>query len=80
MRRAFWVAFGVGAGATGAFLLSRWTRKQAQRVSPHAIAGEAKGGLLDLTKLMAESFEEGKRAMADRETELRSQYELDEHS
>ena len=62
MRRLFWLAFGLGAGATGAVLASRWTRRQAQRVQPRAIAREAKGGLLDLSKLVAGSIEEGKRA------------------
>ena len=75
MRRLFWLAFGLGAGATGAVLASRWTRKQADRVKPQAIAREAKGGILDLSKLVAESIEEGKRAMDARERELRESYD-----
>ena len=75
MRRLFWLAFGLGAGATGAVLASRWTRRQAQRVQPRAIAREAKGGLLDLSKLVAGSIEEGKRAMEARERELRADHD-----
>ncbi len=71
MRRGFWVALGFGAGATGAILASRWTRKQAKRVAPATIARETKGGLLDLSKLVSESIQEGKRAMDEREAELR---------
>ena len=71
MRRGFWVALGLGAGATGAILASRWTRKQVDKAKPQAIAREAKGGILDFTRLVSESIEEGKRAMAERERELR---------
>lgn len=76
MRRGFWVALGLGAGATGAILASRWTKKQAQRVAPQNIAREAKGGIMDLSKLVAESLDEGKRAMAEREAQLRAQNDL----
>ena len=76
MKRGFWVALGLGAGATGAILASRWTRKQARRVAPQTIAREAKGGLLDFSKLVSESFQEGKRAMDEREAELRREAEL----
>ena len=78
MKRGFWVALGLGAGATGAVIASRWTRKQAQRVAPQTIAREAKGGLMDLSKLFSESIQEGKRAMDEREAELRRDAGLDE--
>jgi hypothetical protein len=73
MRRGFWAALGLGAGATGAVLVSRWARRQADRVRPTTLAREAKGSLLDLSKLVAESIEEGKRAMEARERELRAE-------
>jgi hypothetical protein len=78
VKRGFWVALGLGAGATGAILASRWTRKQAQRVAPQTIAREAKGGLLDLSKLVTESIQEGKRAMDEREADLRRESGLGE--
>jgi len=71
-RRGFWVALGLGAGATGAILASRWTKKQATRVAPATLAREAKGGFLDLGKLVSESIAEGRQAMEDRERELRA--------
>lgn len=76
MRRGFWVALGLGAGATGAILASRWTRKQAARAKPATIAREARSGLLDLSKLVAESIDEGKRAMDQRERELRARHDV----
>ncbi len=76
MKRSFWVALGLGAGATGAVLVSRWTKRQAQRVAPANIAREARGGVMDLSRLVSESIQEGRQAMEERETELRRQ--LDE--
>lgn len=77
MRRGFWVALGLGAGATGAILASRWTKKQARRVAPQTIAREARGGIMDLSKLVSESLAEGRRAMEDREAQLRRDHDLD---
>lgn len=76
MRRGFWVALGLGAGATGAILASRWTKKQARRVAPQTIAREARGGIMDLSKLVNESIAEGRRAMEDREAQLRRDHGL----
>jgi hypothetical protein len=45
-------------------------------VAPSAIAREAKGGLFDLGKLVSESISEGKRAMAEREEQLRRDYDV----
>ena len=75
MRRSFWVALGLGAGATGAVVASRWAKRQANKVKPATLAREARGGLMDLSKLIAESIEEGKRAMEERERELRAELE-----
>jgi hypothetical protein len=80
VRRGFWVALGLGAGATGAVLASRWARRQARKVAPTTLAREAKGSLLDLSKLVSESIEEGKRAMEARERELRAELEDTEGS
>jgi hypothetical protein len=78
VRRGFWVALGLGAGAAGAIIASRWTRKQAKRVAPQTLAREAKGGLLDLSRLVSDSIQEGKRAMEEREAELRRDAGLDD--
>ncbi|MGQ0670319.1 MAG: hypothetical protein ACT4PO_11705 [Actinomycetota bacterium] len=71
MKRLFWVALGLGAGVTGAIMTTRWARKQAQKVAPANLAREAKGGLLELGKLVSESVAEGKRAMEEKERELK---------
>ncbi|OFW78705.1 MAG: hypothetical protein A2Z48_10085 [Actinobacteria bacterium RBG_19FT_COMBO_70_19] len=71
MRRLFWIAVGLGAGAVGAIMTMRFARRQAQKVAPSRIAREAKGGIMDLAKLVSESVAEGQRAMREREGELR---------
>ena len=76
MRRLFWLAVGVGFGAASAIMASRWTRRQVRRAKPQAIAREARGGLLELSQLLAESVEEGKRAMDERERELRAKHDV----
>lgn len=72
MRRLFWLAVGLGAGAAGAVLTTRFAKKQMQKVAPSTIAREARGGLLELSKLVSESIAEGKRAMEEAESEARS--------
>jgi hypothetical protein len=76
VRRGFWVALGLGAGATGAVIASRWAKRQARKVAPQTLAREAKGGLLEFSKLVSESIEEGKRAMEERERELRDRHDV----
>ena len=72
MRRLFWLALGLGAGAAGAVLTTRFAKKQMQKVAPSTIAREARGGLLELSKLVSESIAEGKRAMEQAESDARS--------
>ena len=71
MKRLFWVALGLGAGAVGAIMTTRFARKQAEKVAPSRIAREARGGIMDLAKLVSASVAEGQRAMREREEELR---------
>ena len=71
MRRLFWLAAGLGAGAVGALVASRFAKRQMSKVAPTTIARGARGGLLDLSKRISESLAEGKRAMDDREREVR---------
>jgi hypothetical protein len=71
MRRIFWLAVGLGAGVAGAVMTTRFARRQARKVAPAAIAREARGGLMDLARLVSESMAEGREAMREREEELR---------
>jgi hypothetical protein len=72
VRRLFWLALGLGAGAGGAILTTRFAKRQMQKVAPSTIAREARGGLLELSKLVSESIAEGRRAMEEAEAEARA--------
>lgn len=73
MRRLFWLALGLGAGAAGAIMTARFARRQMNKVAPSTLAREARGGLLDLSRRVSESIEEGRRAMQEKEEELRGE-------
>ena len=66
------MALGLGAGAVGAVLTARFARKQMQKVAPSTLAREARGGVMELSKRVSESIAEGKRAMEQKEKELRT--------
>jgi hypothetical protein len=76
VRRIFWLALGLGAGATAAVLAARWARRQTQKVAPANIGRQVSRGASDLGRLIRAAIEEGRQGMAEREAELRG--ELDE--
>jgi hypothetical protein len=65
------MALGLGAGVTGAIMTMRFARRQTSKVAPANLAREARGGILDLAKLVSESLAEGREAMREKEEELR---------
>jgi hypothetical protein len=71
VKRILWLALGLGAGAAGAIMTARFARRQMDKVAPSTLAREARGGLLDLSRRVSESMEEGRRAMQEKEEELR---------
>ncbi|TMK29404.1 MAG: hypothetical protein E6G55_05650 [Actinobacteria bacterium] len=73
MKRLFWLALGLGAGAAGAIMTARFARRQMDKVAPSTLAREARGGLLDLSRRVSESIDEGRRAMQEKEEQLRSE-------
>jgi len=70
VRRLFWVALGLGAGAASAILATRFVRRQTAKVAPANLAREARGGIMDLAKLVSDSLAEGRAAMHQKEDEL----------
>jgi hypothetical protein len=71
VKRLFWLALGLGAGAAGAIMTARFARRQMDKVAPSTLAREARGGLLDLSRRVSESMEEGRRAMQEKEEQVR---------
>lgn len=72
MKRAFWLAMGLGAGVTGAVMLSRWMRRQQERLSPANIGAQMGETARDLGQLVRTSLEEGREEMRRVEAEIRS--------
>lgn len=69
MRRVFWI--GVGVALT--VMAARWMRKQRERFSPESMAAKVADGMEDLRSLVRVSVEEGRRAMEQKEAELRAE-------
>lgn len=72
MKRAFWLAMGLGAGVTGAVMLSRWMRRQQDRLSPANIGAQVGETARDLGRLLRTSISEGREEMRRVEAEIRS--------
>jgi hypothetical protein len=70
MRRLFWIGVGVAA----AYYTARWWRRQRDRYGAEAVAEKARQGVRDLVALARVSVEEGRRAAAEKEGELRDTY------
>ena len=75
MRRVFWLALGLGAGATAAVLVARRMRRATEAVAPANVAREAREAAADLVQLVRESIDAGRRAMAEKEAEVRASLE-----
>jgi len=73
VRRAFWIALGLGAGATAAIIVSRWMRRQTQRMAPANLGQQLGSTARDLGQLAREAAEEWRRGAAEKEAEIRAQ-------
>jgi hypothetical protein len=72
VRRVFWLAMGLGAGATAAVMAGRWARRQAERMAPSNVARRFGRAVQDMGAVVADAGREFSRAMAERESELRA--------
>ncbi|HEV8420400.1 MAG TPA: hypothetical protein VGR13_03485 [Actinomycetota bacterium] len=72
MRRVFWLALGLGAGATGAVIAARWVERQTRRLAPANLARQAGGTLRDASSLIGEALHEFRQGMTEKESEVRS--------
>jgi len=72
VKRVFWLAMGLGAGVTGAVMLSRWMRRQQERLSPANIGAQVGEAVRDLGQLVRTAIDEGRQEMRRVESEIRS--------
>jgi sensor histidine kinase regulating citrate/malate metabolism len=68
----FWVALGLGAGATGAVLVSRWLRRQTARLAPASLGAQLSELAEDTRNLLRDALDDGRIAMREREAEIRA--------
>jgi hypothetical protein len=80
VRRIFWLATGLGAGATGAMLTSRWLRRQRERFAPSNIGRQAGMKATELAGRVVDAGSEFRTGMAEREAEIRLEIERDDLS
>jgi hypothetical protein len=71
-RRAFWLAVGLGAGATAVVMVNRWAQRQAARMAPANLAREASNALREFGTALADAAKDFRAGMAEREAEIRS--------
>ena len=72
MRRVFWLAAGLGAGVTAAFVVSRWMRRQTRSLAPANIGRQAGQLAKDAGSLVTDAAREFRRGMDEKEREIRS--------
>jgi hypothetical protein len=72
VRRIFWLALGLGAGATGAVMSGRWMKRQTERMAPANLARQAGKGAAELGSVLVQAAKEFRAGAAEREAEIRS--------
>jgi hypothetical protein len=72
VRRIFWLALGLGAGATAAVTVARWVRQQTERMAPANIGRQAGQVLSDVGGLVGQALAEFRSGMAEKESEIRA--------
>jgi hypothetical protein len=72
LRRAFWLTVGLGAGATAAVMVARWTKRQRERLAPANLAKQAGERASALGSRLGDGWKEFRAASAEREAELRA--------
>jgi len=72
-KRLFWLTIGAGFGFGVSFWLVRFVRSTVERYTPERVSSDLAGALREFGKDLREAVAEGREAMRERETELRSQ-------
>ncbi len=72
MRRIFWLALGLGAGATAAVMSGRWMKRQTERMAPANLARQAGHRAADVSSVLVQAAKEFRAGAAEREAEIRS--------
>lgn len=74
MRRTFWTALGLGAGAVIGAGVMRWANQTREALRPRSVADNLVDVAADWRDRFAEALDTGRAAMAEREEELHARY------
>ncbi|HVM41585.1 MAG TPA: hypothetical protein VM618_12480 [Acidimicrobiia bacterium] len=74
-KRLFWTAVGVGLGFGLSVWMTRAMKRTAQRYTPEQVITRMGDALVAFGQELREAVREGREAMAEREAELRSEFE-----
>lgn len=72
MRRAFWVAVGLGVGVTVGIAVTRWARRQREALGPANLGRQAAGVGRDVGRLFREAASEFAAGRQEKEAEIRA--------
>ena len=72
MKKLTWFVTGVAAGATGANYAAKKVKQTASQLAPANVAKGAANRVRDGGRRVVEAVKEGRRAMHDREDELKA--------
>jgi len=72
VRRIFWLAMGLGAGATVGLAFNRWARQKSKQFGPANLGRQAGAVLSDAGTLLREAAAEFRRGSAEKEGEIRA--------
>ncbi len=72
MRRLFWLAVGLGAGATASIMASRWVKRQTRKLAPANVADRAVKGLAAVGDALVEAWSEFRTGAEEKEAEIRA--------
>jgi hypothetical protein len=75
-KRLFWLMIGAGFGFGMSFWLLRAVRGTVERYKPERVSNDLSGAVRALGIDLRDAVTEGRRAMRDREAELRSRLEV----
>ncbi|MHB1486776.1 MAG: hypothetical protein ACYCS7_08255 [Acidimicrobiales bacterium] len=71
-KRLFWLLMGMGLGAGASLWTVRFVRTTIERYSPERVSADVVGALTKLGSDLRQAASEGRLAMQERESELRS--------
>lgn len=72
MRRVFWLAVGLGAGAVVGVALTRWARHKSESLAPANLGRQAAEVVGDVGRLVREAAAEFRAGAAEKEAEIRA--------